>query len=206
MQKEIKIKITKKDVQKAKDFAEKRLEKSRAHYMKRKQFNSEKVMTDIMVGALGEIAVYKLLKNNYGIKVSFPDLNVYEKAKKTFDADLKDKQGRMFHVKSQSVTSSERYGRSYILQYGGNGRGHTDKLFRNRSDNDYLVPTEVDTENMSVTIFGCYKIKTIFEKDMIKLPKLDYFKDIKRAIYLEDLETLNYYERWGRLGTFVNHL
>jgi len=195
-------KITKKDLKMATEFAEARFEKSKVHYMQRKQFNSAKVKQDILVGALGEIAVYKMLKEDYGIKVSKPDLNVYEKAKKTFDADLQDKQGRKYHVKSQSVISSKKYGRSYILQYGGNGRGHTDKLFRNRSNNDYLVPTEVDTEEMVVTLFGCYRIETIFEEDMIKLPKLDYFKDIKRAIYLEDLETMSYYERWGRLKSF----
>ena len=202
MQKEIKIKITKKDVQKAKDFAKKRLEKSRAHYMKRKQFNSEKLREDITIGALGEIAAYRMLKKQYGIKVSKPDFNVYEAPKKTFDADLMDKQGHMFHIKSQSIDSSKKYGRSYILQYGGNGRGHTDKLFRNTSSNDYLIPTEVDTEKMIVTLFGCYRIETIFKEDMIKMPKIKWLQDIKRAIYLDDLETLNYYERWGRLNSF----
>ena len=200
--KRITKRITKKDLRIATEFAEARFEKSKVHYMRRKQFNEAKVKHDIMVGALGEIASYKMLKEDYGIKVSFPDLNVYEKAKKTFNADLVDKQGRNYHVKSQSITSSERYGRSYILQYGGNGHGHTDKLFRNTSSNDYLIPTEVDTEKMIVTLFGCYRIETIFKEDMIKMPKIKWLQDIKRAIYLDDLETLNYYERWGRLNSF----
>ena len=200
--KRILIKITKKDLQKANDFAEARYEKSKVHYMRRKQFNTSKVKHDIMVGALGEIGAYKMLKREYDIEVSKPDLNVYEASKKSFDADLQDKKGRKYHVKSQSLTSSERYGRSYILQYGGNGHGHTDKLFRNRGSDDYLIPTEVDTENMVVTVFGCYKIETIFEEDMIKMPKVKWLEDVKRAIYLDDLETLNHYERWGRLSTF----
>ena len=195
-------KITKKDLKKASEFAEARFEKSKVHYMRRRQFNETKIKHDIMVGALGEIAAFKMLKEDYGVGVGAPDLNVYEAPKKSFDADLQDKKGHKFHVKSQSVTSSEKYGRSYILQYGGNGHGHTDKLFRNTNSNDYLIPTEVDTEKMIVTLFGCYRIETIFKEDMIKLPKIEWLQDIKRAIYLDDLETLNYYERWGRLNSF----
>jgi len=195
-------KITAKDLKIATKFAEARYEKSKAHYMRRRQFNESKIKQDIIVGALGEIAAYKMLKEDYGMGVSKPDFNVYEAQKKTFDADLQDKQGRNYHCKSQSMDSASKYGKSYILQYGGNGYGHTDKLFRNRDNNDYLIPALVDTEKMTVTLYGCYRISSIFDADLIKLPKVKWLEDTKRAIYLNDLEEMNYYERWGRLSGF----
>ena len=195
-------KITEKDIALATEFAEQRYEKSKVHYMRRRQFNETKVKYDIMIGALGEIGAYKMLKKDYGIGVCKPDFEVYEAKNKSFDADLTDDKGRKYHCKSQSMESSSKYGRSYILQWGGKGYGHTDKLFRNTDNNDYLIPTEVDVEKKEVRIFGCYKVKKIMDEGYIKPPKVKWLEDTKRAIYLKDIENMPYYERWGRLNNF----
>ena len=192
------IELKKKDLEIAKQFANDRVHLSLDHYKKRGQGSLDKITHDITIGALGEIGIHRAFKR-LGIKVTAPDFNVYESKKKSYDADLNDDSGNRFHCKSQCTESANKYGKSYILQYGGNGMGHVDKLFRNVTNRDFLVPCLVDVENMEVIIFGCIKIETIMKKDLIKMPRVKWLEYSKRAIYLEDLFTLSWYERWGRL-------
>lgn len=196
--KSLTVELKKKDLQIATQFASDRVELSINHYKKRGQGNLEKVTHDIVTGALGEIGIYRALKR-LGIKTSKPDFNVYETKRKSYDPDLTDSDGNRYHCKSQCMESATKYGRSYILQYNGNGVGHVDKLFRNVTNRDFLIPCLVDTEQMEVTIFGCIKVETIMKKDLVKMPRVKWLEYSKRAIYLEDLFTLSWYERWGRL-------
>ena len=101
--------------------------------------------------------------------------------------------------RSQSRDSANTYGNSYILQYGGNGNGHVDKLFKSRTNRDFLIPCLVDIDTREVIIYGCIKVETLFKKDLIKMPRVKWLEFSKRAVYLEDLFTLSWYERWGRL-------
>jgi len=196
--KSITIDLKTSDIKKAQEFAEARAELSLNHYKRRGQGSLDKIKYDITIGALGEIAAHRLLKE-LGIKADKPDFNVYDTRNKSYDADLQDNQGNRYHCKSQSIESKEQYGASYILQYGGNGTGHTDKLFRSRTNRDFLIPCLVNIDEKEVTIYGVIKIDTIFKKDLIKMPRVKWLEYSKRAIYLEDLYTLTYYERWGRL-------
>jgi len=196
--KSLTVELKKKDLEIAKQFANDRVHLSIDHYKKRGQGSLDKITHDITIGALGEIGIHRAFKR-LGIKTSKPDFNVYETKKKSYDADLNDDSGNRFHCKSQCVESANKYGKSYILQYGGNGMGHVDKLFRNVTNRDFLVPCLVDVENMEVIIFGCIKIETIMKKDLVKMPRVKWLEYSKRAIYLDDLFTLSWYERWGRL-------
>lgn len=196
--KSVTVELKPRDLEKAEKFAEARLEKSLDQYSRRGQTNTDKIKYDITVGALGEIGIYRMLKR-LGMKVSPPDFNVYEAKNKSYDADLQDKDGYRFHCKSQSRDSADTYGNSYILQYGGNGNGHVDKLFKSRTNRDFLIPCLVDIETKEVTIYGCIKVETLFKKDLIKMPRVKWLEFSKRAVYLEDLFTLSWYERWGRL-------
>ena len=196
--KSLTVELKPKDIIKAEEFAKCRLEDSSAHYSRRGQSNTDKIKYDITVGALGEIGIYRVLKR-LGFKVTAPDFKIYAAKNKSYDADLQDKEGNRFHCKSQSIESKEMYGSSYILQYGGNGEGHVDKLFKNRTNKDFLIPCLVDIENKEVTIYGCIKVETLFKKDLVKLPRVKWLEFSKRAVYLEDLFTLTWYERWGRL-------
>lgn len=196
--KSVTIELKKRDLETAQKFAEARLEESLSQYNRRGQSNQEKIKYDITIGALGEIGIYRMLKR-LGLKLSAPDFEIYTVKKKSYDADLQDDDGYRFHCKSQSKESQEQYGASYILQYGGNGKGHTDKLFRSRTNRDFLIPCLVDIDAQEVTIYGCIKIETLFKKDLIKMPRVKWLEFSKRAVYLEDLFTLSWYERWGRL-------
>ena len=196
--KSVTVELKPRDLEKAKNFAEARLEKSIDQYSRRGQTNIDKIKYDITIGALGEIGIYRMLKR-LGIKVSPPDFNIYEAKNKSYDADLHDKDGYRFHCKSQSRDSADTYGNSYILQYGGNGNGHIDKLFKSRTNRDFLIPCLVDIDTKEVIIYGCIKVETLFKKDLIKMPRVKWLEFSKRAVYLEDLFTLSWYERWGRL-------
>ena len=189
------VKINQNDWEKCHAFAVGQLETSREHYSRRKQTNEPKIIQDIITGKLGEIATSRLLRRN-GIHSGQPDFEIYDSRGKSFDADLTWKV-REFHCKAQSEDSAKKYGTSWILQWGGRGHGHTDKIFRNRDANDFLVPSTV--HDSYVKIYGVIQINTLFEKDMIKEPKLDWFKDTKRAIYFDDISTLLWKDRWGFL-------
>lgn len=180
---------------KAHNFAEKCAETCIANYRRRGQGNLNKIITDIHTGKLLELGAYKLLKK-IGVPVIFPDFTIYEKKGKSWDADLVA--GKMkFHCKSQTEDSVKKYGMSWILQYGGAGRGHTDKLFHNQDENDFLIPGYIS--GRSAIICGIFSIRDIMENGLIGLPKLPQLYGSKRAIYWEDL--VSHYteeERWGQ--------
>lgn len=196
--KSLKMRLKKGDLKVAEQFAIDRVNLSMGHYERRGQSNVEKITYDIKIGALGEIAVYRMLKK-FGIKTKEPDFTIYAKKDKSYDADFTDDDGFYYHCKSQSEESAEQYGNSYILQYGGSGNGHTDKLFRNCDNRNFLIPCLVSLSTQEVEIFGCYKLETIFKKDLIKMPRVKWLEYSKRAIYLEDLLKLTDSQRWGKI-------
>lgn len=194
------IKISKLDRMRCEDFANEQIDTSINHYKKRKQGNRDKIIQDIVTGKLGELAAHRLLKR-HGIHAKEPDFNIYIGRKKSFDADITWK-GNNFHCKSQTEESANKYGTSWILQYGGAGFGHQDKLFRHCDDNDFLIATVVS--ETFVTIFYCTPVRLLFDRDLVKLPQLKWFHDTKRAIYWDDIKELDWTDRWGSLSKLKN--
>ena len=190
------IKITKRDIEKCQEFAKAQLETSKDHYARRRQTNPDKIIVDIVTGKLGEIAAARLLRSNE-FKNKGPDFQIYEGRKKSFDADLSS--GKFnFHCKAQNQESASKYGPSWILQWGGKGHGHVDKLFKHRDPTDYLIPMLVHEDH--VEIFGIIRVDLMFHRDLIKPPAVKWLEDYKRAIYFEDIKTLSWNERWGILS------
>ena len=68
-------------------FADFSAETSSDEYAKRNQNNIEKIKLDIYRGKAAEFMVYNYLVNR-GNKVNLPDLEIYSKNQKSFDADL----------------------------------------------------------------------------------------------------------------------
>ncbi len=189
------IRLTKLDIEKCEAFAEASVDSSLEHYKKRRQGNRDKIIQDIICGKSGEIAAYKMMASK-GLSCTKPDFEIYSGRKKSFDSDLSSGKFKL-HLKSQTQESADKYGQSYILQWGGRGHGHVDKLFKHRTKEDFLIPTLVDGRD--VTIYGIINIDQIFLQGWVKEPRLDWFKDFKRAIYLEDLVQLLWVDRWGIL-------
>lgn len=178
------------DLDKCKKFAEESVDTSINHYKRRGQGNREKIIQDIICGKMGELGVYNMLQQA-GYKVTYPDFAIYKGRKKSFDADMTaDKKGKTFkvHCKSQTDSSRTKYGASWILQYGGNGFGHTDKLFKKREPNDFLCAAVVS--GLEVTVYTAVKISTLFDLGMVELPALDWLAKTKRAIYYKTISSL----------------
>lgn len=190
----IQIQISDEDYLKSHNFAEKCAETCIANYRRRGQGSLEKITTDIHTGKLVELGAYNFLKS-IGVEVTFPDFEIYKSKGKSWDADLVNNKYK-FHCKGQNQESVTKYGASWILQWGGRGKGHTDKLFKHQEKHDYLIPGF--TQGRSAVICGIYQIKNIMENGLIAEPKVDWLKFSKRAIYLADLEA--HYapeERWS---------
>jgi hypothetical protein len=169
------IRIFNHEMKKIKDFAEARAEGSKL-YEKRGGFKIE----DIIVGAMAELAVYKMLKDA-GFKINKPDFTVYDKSKKSYDGDLSDGT-RHFHVKGQSRESAKRYGDSWLMQ-------KYDPLIRNpdKVRNNYLVPCSVSMKKNEVVIKGIYTFSTLHRLGLFMDCKVPWFNKTKCAIYGEFL-------------------
>lgn len=191
----MKVILTKKELEKCMQFAENSVDSSLSHYKRRNNTSRSRIIQDIYTGKCGEIGVYKILKS-LGYEVNQPDFEIYEGRKKSFNADMTYGNYNI-HCKAQNEESATKYGISWILQYGGSGWGHTDKLFKNRSKFDILAPTLIIGDE--VQLFGLIRVDDLFKKDMIKMPSCKWFADTKRAIYYDDIKSLSHYNKWRRM-------
>lgn len=196
----IQVRITDEHYLQSHNFAEQCAATCINNYKRRGQSNLAKITEDIHTGKLLELGAYKLLRN-LGIMVRFPDFTVYESKGKSWDADLVCDDNK-FHCKSQTEKSVEKYGLSWILQYGGRGKGHMDKLFKAQGKNDYLIPGYI--KGRSAVICGIYSISDIMENGLVGMPALPQLYFSKRAIYWNDLQA--HYaeeERWSKFYNLV---
>lgn len=162
------------------EFAKKEIVTTEHMRNRRGQFNREKMIYDTTVGKMGEWAVTMLFWQN-NIECSEPDMEIYEKHRKSYDADL-TYDGIELHVKSQCEEASKRYGTSFVFQKGGKGRGHTDPIIR--SGDGQAIFTVVHKSNKTVDVYG--PISTDVLRKNLRDPKLDYLKHTKTCIYLAD--------------------
>jgi hypothetical protein len=180
------VKLTKRDIQKIEAFADLR-EADINLYKRRGNFKRE----DITIGAAAEIGCYKMLRD-FGFKVSYPDFEIYDKGRKSFEADLMDS-NRFFHIKGQSRLSAERYGASWLLQ-------KQDPMIKVPQKGHYIIPCIVDYEKKSVYIYACVPLLTLVGEDLFGHLKIEYLNKTKVAIYLRDLTRgLTTNRRWSIL-------
>jgi hypothetical protein len=185
-----KVNISQEIIKRIKEFAENSVDTSINHYKKRGQSRREKIVQDIICGKLGEFGVTEFLRQ-HGYFVTDPDIEIYTAGKKSFDADLHvyiNEDHYNIHCKSQTKDSAKKYGNSWVLQYDGFGRGHTDKLFKHRTEFDFLAATEADEVTGDVTIFCVCPIETLFDNDKIELPMVKWLEKTKRAIYYKSIK------------------
>ena len=171
------VKIDKRIVKRIEEFADKRIEGSKSLYAHRGEARVEKIRNDIIIGAMGEFAIKKVLKD-MKLKCTDPDLKIYEGRKKSFEADLFCEK-KNIHVKSQSTFSAERYGYSWLCQ-------RTDPLYKDPQENDLFAFNCVDLEKREVTFLGFCKASDIKKYDLWKECKVPMFRRTKIALYLTD--------------------
>lgn len=179
--------LTQQDKKRAEAFATRREAAESGLYSRRGGFKR----SDIVIGALAEIAAYRLLTTN-GIEVSKPDFRIHEKSQKSYAADLRS--GDLhFHVKGQSISSVKRYGQSWLMQ-------KSDPLIKSPSRKHYVIPCVVDTDVNIAYVYGVVPIKTLHDRDCFGECKIPMFRSNKIALYLEFMDSvLTKNSLWGFL-------
>ena len=163
------------------DYARNELESTFAQRNRRNQFNKDAMIHQVTTGKLGEWAV-KMYLNNKPCKCTEPDMKIYDKYHKSFDADL-TVDGVELHVKSQSSESARRFGTSWMFQFNGRGKGHRDPLITFATG--LVAFVVVDFEQKMATLHGICEFDSI--RDKLREPVKPALRDTKRCIYLEDL-------------------
>jgi len=179
----MKIKISKYIYGKIEEFAQKRIQGSKNLYTYRGEKNNDKMINDIIVGTLGEYGVYQLISKQ-GLKCTKPDLKIYTTKRKSFAADLfasNSKHDFSVHVKSQSLESEKRYGRSWLFQ-------RSDSLVNAPELCDYMAFTNVDLETREVELLGYVSGVDIGESNLWGECRVPRYRHSKVAVYLDDLE------------------
>jgi hypothetical protein len=181
------LQLTEHDRKQAELFADARSSTDTSLYEKRGSFKRD----DILIGALAEIAVYKLLvaaeKN-----CTLPDFTIHKVARKSFSADLRAG-SQYFHVKGQSMDSVKKYGSSWLMQKSDN------LLHKDIGYKHYLAPCTVDLDTNKVIIYCLMNFNTIRKKGLIGQCKVPSFNRTKVAIYWDDLKGQSHMARWGVL-------
>ena len=88
--------------------------------------------------------------------------------------------------KSQDMESARRYGRSWIFQKGGAGRGHTDPVISRGYSLSVFV--SVDLKNRDCEVLGPFDMSDL--RPLFKPPKLDWLKHSKVALYWDDMKEI----------------
>ena len=113
------IRITKEMQEACKTFAEEVISTNVEEYAKRNQTDIELIKKQIYEGKLAEWATCKFYKDMKMDHCTEPDMKIYSKDEKSFDADLHIKFRnfrRNIHVKSQNESSAKRFGTSFLFQ------------------------------------------------------------------------------------------
>lgn len=160
------------------NFAQGQLDTSKYCYNSRGELRQDKIVQDICIGKLGEIAAYKYLTTR-GYKASRPDFEIYKSGKKSFAPDIITECGKRVHVKSQGYESMIRYGASWLLQ-------KSDKLIRDADDLDFILM--VSLKGLSADVLGVVKVKDLIDNNLFSKPAVPRFAETKIAVYYDSLK------------------
>tara|TARA_R110002167_G_C12334481_1_gene620511 strand:- start:40 stop:555 length:516 start_codon:yes stop_codon:yes gene_type:complete len=141
-------------------------------YERRNQTNKDKIISDIYNGKKAEFMVYNFLLDK-SRKLNSPDINIYDKFLKSYDADLVLSNVNI-HVKSHKTNIN--FPVSWLFQ-------KNDPLIKINSDKDYLALVVLDFNQ------NYMYLKNINEVEF-KEPIKDSLKNTKLCAYELDLLSL----------------
>jgi hypothetical protein len=176
------IKISDSEYNKCLRFSKKVVDTNIDCYARRNQTDKEKIIDDILVGKIAEIASEKLLTAR-GIEHSETDLNVYSVGGKSFDPDLygwTEWRSWKFHVKCMKHENAERWGLSWSFQA-------TDHLVTDPNSDEYIILCEL-MDYHTIDIKTVVRANTLF--NCWGDPKLNKLKGIKKVLYWDTLDKL----------------
>ena len=181
----VKLEIPKPWITQCRKFAEASVDSSQSTW----RVNREKAITDIFTGKMGEVGAFIHLCE-LGQLPTPPDFTVYTARNKSFDADLFMGNYRV-HCKTQSAESMEKYGVSWILQYGK----RCDPLFKRRDSDDLFMGMALDGNE--VTIFLRTLVNDLFECEAIGMPAIKWLEATKRAVYYDKIKEAPTKIKWA---------
>lgn len=156
-------------------------------YKNRGQDKLDQILYNLSNGKICQFAAWRWIKYN-GFDIEQPDLTIYGKSKKSFDADLK-LQNLNIHVKSCSDYIESRYGLSWSFQ-------KQDSLINDTKNNDAILLTKLITNNkrmqdvviQEVEICNFLYFSKI--KKYLKSPIKQNFIGNKVVLYSKDIENI----------------
>jgi hypothetical protein len=138
-------------------------------YKKRNQLNKEKIIKDIYNGKIAEFLVYNFLISKQK-KINAPDLNIYNKYNKSYDADLVLENANI-HVKSHIVNNN--FPVSWVFQ-------KKDPLLLKVNDDEFLALVVMKN---NINYMYLKKISEV----KFKQPLKESLRKTKVCIYEKDL-------------------
>ena len=180
------IQVPKQDAALCYEFAVKSVDSNMSEYVQRSQANRTKVISDIYIGKMAEMAVCRFFYSKE-IRCSYPDFKVYNGFRKNYTPDLKLDKTCGIHVKCQSQNIAERYGLSWSFQ-------SKDKLISEPKENDYIALCLSNGDEITFIHF----VKAEHSIDKYKDPQKVELTT-KKVLYNEDLYEIN-----SSLGDFVS--
>jgi len=189
-----------------KEVAQKCTATNQAQYRLRNQHDPEMIQLQIYYGKIAEVAVCRFLRSQ-GLQVSAPDFGIYSKEAKSWARDMvciKDGVNYPIHSKCTTLESKRLYTLSWIVQFGGIGRGHTDKeIFQAKSGlMACCCPNEED--ETVIDIFGFISVAELHEHHLLKMPGKNALKGTKRALYYCDVRVVEHNEEKNLRWNFVS--
>lgn len=154
-------------------FAYDSIETNLTKYAERNQNCVHKIFNDIVLGKVAEFGAYNYITDHQKLKCTLPDLNVYSKANKSYDADLHS-EGFQVHVKSFAKYWADKYGYSWLFQ-------KNDPVTTKPEQSDILCLTVVDDLEVSIMEF------TRASECKFEEPELEVLKGNKVCVYLNTL-------------------
>jgi hypothetical protein len=116
------IQLPERCFQVSENFAYEVYESNADMYSRRGQNDKAEIIRQIITGKLGEWGVYYYLNSFMGFHSNEPDMEIYGRIKKSFDADLiagdpQEPMAKTFiHVKSILCNRAKQYGLSWIME------------------------------------------------------------------------------------------
>ena len=164
----------------ATEFAHASIASRRGYLASRGQFNQQKILDDIVNGAVAEFAVAWWFEHTQGATCSKPDLAVYTGRKKSWAADLQLGDQKI-HVKTFSNPKWSSWVFTYYEDKG-------DPLVDEPSPDDYLALTQVDTTTNCVRLH--YFVRAGRVINLYRPPLLKHLQHSKLVLDPADLDRL----------------
>lgn len=180
-----KIIFTPEDMQKCIEFSE---QVDTSLYAQRNQWDVQKRKIDSKVGKLGELATYYNLVDKYP-DITYPDFKIYKAKEKSWDFDLKSNSFNL-HVKSQEALQGNKFGESWIFQFGNGKNRHYDKeIFDKLSPNQYISFVKVNLLTKEAEVRAIVSLDLLHDNKLFALPVLEKLQQAnKLAVYYKDLQ------------------